>query len=165
MEVKMLTQPSSACENLLEQVDAYEHPELVERLKRKIGISHTKAQLLFSDTKRFLYLCATNEQPLGPTKAIDAGWHEFLMYTREYSEFCIEILGKFIHHVPTPVLTNDHVVRKVNKTQQLASDTFENISENWICVKNASVDCDDSCNHCESGSCAPGQCKSVVTKS
>lgn len=39
---------------------------------------------------------------LSPSKAVDAGWHTFILHTLDYAEFCERVAGRFIHHVPTP---------------------------------------------------------------
>lgn len=35
-----------------------------------------------------------------PTRVEDLGWHAFLLFTREYAEFCHRTAGRFIHHAP-----------------------------------------------------------------
>ncbi|BFU44969.1 hypothetical protein KRMM14A1004_32060 [Krasilnikovia sp. MM14-A1004] len=41
--------------------------------------------------------------PIGPSDLVDIGWHTFILYTREYAEFCERVAGRFIHHVPDDV--------------------------------------------------------------
>jgi hypothetical protein len=31
---------------------------------------------------------------------VDEVWHAFILFTREYADFCQDIFGEFIHHVP-----------------------------------------------------------------
>jgi hypothetical protein len=31
---------------------------------------------------------------------VDEVWHEHILHTREYAEFCCRALGNFLHHVP-----------------------------------------------------------------
>ncbi|MFH9118608.1 glycine-rich domain-containing protein [Streptomyces globisporus] len=42
---------------------------------------------------------------LSPSKAVDAGWHTFILHTVSYAEFCVA--SRFIHHVPTPNAETD----------------------------------------------------------
>jgi len=35
-----------------------------------------------------------------PSVAVDALWHEMVLHTRDYQEFCDQALGRFLHHVP-----------------------------------------------------------------
>ena len=51
-----------------------------------------------------------------PSKGVDAAWHEFILFTRAYHAFCLESLGKFLHHTPaeamsTPTLAQDGIKR------------------------------------------------------
>jgi hypothetical protein len=60
------------------------------------------SQQLLLDTVRFLFICRCIPEygPYSPTPAIDAGWHEFLMFTEEYQHFCDTYLSGFVHHRP-----------------------------------------------------------------
>lgn len=115
---------------LLNSVMAYEHPELIDRYKRKLDMNDEDARELFADTKRYLYLCAVAGKPLAPPHAVDQGWHEFLMYTKDYQDFCFAHLGKFVHHNPNPML-RPHAVLRVSDTNKLAIMHFGELSKNW----------------------------------
>ena len=39
-----------------------------------------------------------------PSRAVDALWHEFILHTRAYSEWCDITLGRFLHHTPAEAL-------------------------------------------------------------
>ena len=66
-------QKSGAVAGMLASVMAYEHPELVQRFKRKLELDDVDAEQLFDDTKRYLYLCAVADKPLAPPAIIDQG--------------------------------------------------------------------------------------------
>jgi hypothetical protein len=117
----------------------YKHPHLVARLQRKCSMSHEEAEQLFLDTKQFMYLCAKYPGGLAPTKVIDEGWHNFILFTRDYRRFCLDFLGRFIHHEPIPPGTakNGELVRKA---VNLARSTFgDSLSKNWSAE---GADCD-----------------------
>jgi hypothetical protein len=67
---------------------AYEHPALVDRLQEKLGLSQEQAEELFTDTKRFLFICGTKDGAFGPPEMIDECWHAFILFTKEYADFC-----------------------------------------------------------------------------
>lgn len=87
----------------LNKVMAYKNPALVARLQEKLNLSKEDAETLFADTKRFLYLCATNKHHLIPPTMVDEGWHNFILFTKDYQKFCHRFLGRFIHHAPKDV--------------------------------------------------------------
>src|SRR5262249_30259160 len=39
-----------------------------------------------------------------PSKVVDAFWHEFILHTRAYAQWCELTLGRFLHHTPAEVL-------------------------------------------------------------
>ena len=55
---------------------------------------------LLIEVVKFLYLVSISDMKLSPSLIVDLGWHEFILFTRGYQNFCIEQLGRFIHHVP-----------------------------------------------------------------
>lgn len=116
----------------LSVVMAYEHAELVHRLVEKEGMSPEEAWMLFEDTKRFLWLCANTKKPIAPTHRIDTCWHNFILFTREYHDFCQQFFGKFIHHRPEPRLSENTVkALSAKETAELASQVFGSVSVNW----------------------------------
>lgn len=135
----------------LQDVDKWSHPEFVQRIMSTLSMSPEEARLLFLDVKRYLYLCAITRQKLTPPLPIDLGWHEFLMYTRDYQSFCTEVLGVLIHHVPDPVLQS--VVNKTSSlaTVNLAGEYFGELSRNWSKVSSGECNPDSDCHG--DGSC------------
>ncbi|MGW1809241.1 glycine-rich domain-containing protein [Streptomyces sp. NPDC002078] len=80
-------------------------PELYGRVTRRLAkeaaVRPETAERMMDASLGFLYLCATNpEQRFTPTPLVDEGWHTFIVYTREYAEFCSRVAGGFIHHEP-----------------------------------------------------------------
>ena len=75
--------------------------DVITRYARNTQLSYQDAERHVFELRRFLVLCATNEGPgYGMRGQIDEAWHTFLMFTREYAEFCDAIGGRFIHHQP-----------------------------------------------------------------
>lgn len=121
-------------EGALAAVMAYSNAFFIQRLKSKLGITEAQALALFEDMKRFLYLCGTHDRALGvlgPSPEIDKAWHEFILCTEDYAEFCICNFGKFIHHRPNRPddPTGDGSV--ATRTLELARATFGDLTDNW----------------------------------
>ena len=129
------------------EVMKYEHRGLVERFERKLGLGPADARQLFKDTKLFLLLCAENpRQHYVPTKAIDEGWHNFILYTRDYASFCDNYFGKFLHHQPHDSFTNHKSSGGALRTLHAAYDAFgSGLSDNWHVAEFAATDPCDSC--------------------
>lgn len=50
--------------------------------------------------KKFMYLAATSDFMVSPSEIIDNVWHQHLIFTQSYQDFC-NILGKQIQHIPS----------------------------------------------------------------
>ncbi len=33
-----------------------------------------------------------------PSQAVDTVWHEFILFTKKYDQFCHDTFGRFLHH-------------------------------------------------------------------
>lgn len=70
-------------------------------LRDHSDIGQDRAERIADQALAFLGACARfPEKRLAPSKTVDIGWHAFILYTREYAEFCERVAGRFIHHVP-----------------------------------------------------------------
>jgi len=101
----------------LEKVLAYQNDYIIQEFSRKhkkYKLSKEEASLLFDDLKRYLWMTATidlkrdeNEGEILPDVSIsesmiiiDEMWHEFILVTEQYADFCNENFGRYIHHPP-----------------------------------------------------------------
>lgn len=50
--------------------------------------------------KKFMYLAATSDLMVSPSEMVDVVWHQHLIFTQSYADFC-NLLGKQIQHVPS----------------------------------------------------------------
>jgi len=100
----------------LSEILNYKNPSVLERFKRYHPDRSGKAEQLFEDllyffwgTKKhhedkekdpnnlnlnFSYVMDTDMEEL------DLMWHVFLLYTRDYNDFCQKYFGEFLHHQP-----------------------------------------------------------------
>ncbi|MFF7891522.1 glycine-rich domain-containing protein [Streptomyces sp. NPDC007907] len=82
-------------------------PEVTDRLARRITADHpeiTEATARRIVGQAAAFIAASGNQPgqsLAPSKLVDYGWHAFILHTVDYTRFCEEVVGRFVHHVPT----------------------------------------------------------------
>jgi hypothetical protein len=82
----------------------FEAPYLIEKLlKDHVVDSAEEANALFTEVKRYLVL-----NQIDRTKAwkmyslrVDEVWHQFVLFTVEYSSFCDKYFGHYAHHAPS----------------------------------------------------------------
>ncbi|MCW2765805.1 MAG: hypothetical protein JWO11_1764 [Nocardioides sp.] len=74
---------------------------LTGRVAREELVSTEQAERIMTQALAFLQACALNPgTALSPSPQVDIGWHAFVLYTRDYAEFCQRVAGRFVHHVP-----------------------------------------------------------------
>jgi hypothetical protein len=103
MSATTLTPPIS-----LEELLAYRHRGVVCRYAKDHHAAPAEAEEVFQQLLKWLYLCARAADGLEgfgcvvspDIEKIDWMWHTFLLFTRDYADFCECYLGTFIHHVP-----------------------------------------------------------------
>ena len=85
--------------------------------------------------KKFMYLAATSDLMVSPSPIIDIVWHQHLIFTPSYSDFC-DLLGKRIQHVPS-TRSREEAERfrhARERTQKLYSEKFgEAPKDVWEC--------------------------------
>ncbi len=76
-------------------------PLIIEKTS-KISKDHKiNTEELILELVRFLDLIHCTNQHLSPSLVVDLAWHEFILFTKFYNEFCIKHYDRFIHHTPS----------------------------------------------------------------
>lgn len=94
---------------------AYQNADVTARFAEDFGVSQGDAEEIFTECKRWLWLCAKRKRELESGRgesfvvplfneafAIDLMWHTFLLFTEDYARFCEQKFGFFVHHYPRP---------------------------------------------------------------
>jgi hypothetical protein len=76
------------------------YPSIIKRISRERMVRKTTAARWLHETMKFLDLCAGSAEELAPSKRVDHAWHEFLLHTREYEQWCHDRYRQYIHHTP-----------------------------------------------------------------
>jgi hypothetical protein len=82
----------------------FEAPYLVEKLsKDRIVDSAEQASALFTEVKRYLVLNQVDQTKSWKMYSlrVDEVWHQFVLFTVEYSAFCDKYFGHYAHHAPS----------------------------------------------------------------
>ena len=56
--------------------------------------------LAILEYKKFMYLAATAEFMVSPSEIVDTVWHQHLIFTQSYQDFC-NLVNKQIQHIPS----------------------------------------------------------------
>lgn len=82
---------------------SYQAPFLIEKLlKERIVESEKEANALFLELKRYIVIAYLDDTICWDmySRRIDEVWHQFVLFTKEYTDFSEHFFGRYIHHVP-----------------------------------------------------------------
>jgi hypothetical protein len=82
----------------------YQAPFLVEKLvKDRFVDTSDEACALFTEVKRYLVLTHVDQTKNWKmhSLSVDEAWHQFVLFTAEYSGFCTKYFGYYRHHFPS----------------------------------------------------------------
>jgi hypothetical protein len=103
---------------------SFEAPYLIEKLLADhVCASEDEARALFREVKRYLFLNRADQSKIWEMHSfrIDEVWHQFVLFTRQYMEFCTRYYGVYLPHSPS----NAPESPKNNKTQTIPVATFK----------------------------------------
>jgi uncharacterized protein (TIGR04222 family) len=73
-----------------------------DRVAQENGWTAAFTARAIEEYRRFAFLAAVAGHPVAPPSAVDAVWHEHLVFTHNYwDEFCGKTLGRPLHHFPS----------------------------------------------------------------
>jgi hypothetical protein len=123
-------------------LEAYDPIFLRQALLSK-GVFETESlyEVALVEFKKFVALYYFFNEPVAMTSPeVDALWHQFILFTRQYFEFCNHFLGSYLHHEPSP--RNGSVNKgSAKRFCELYSQLFGTISRIWRSA--------DECSSCE----------------
>lgn len=103
-------------------------PQLHEKLAtRHPHWQDDQINLVLRALRQYFLVCleaqaATGRLTIGmPSKAVDDAWHEFILMSRHYTEFCRHAFGRYLHHAPESTLQSGIDDALVNTLQQFKS--------------------------------------------
>lgn len=81
-------------------------PGLYEKLREKHpSLSLKDCQLVGHALRQFFLAYLKSGKYISmPSQVVDDLWHEFILYTRHYEQFCRRAFGGFLHHTPAAAL-------------------------------------------------------------
>jgi hypothetical protein len=116
----------------IEYINSYSYPNrIAEEVTIKYPhLSIDDTQLVIEGLKQYFTVCyiARGAFVSMPSKAVDIAWHELILFTKIYREFCMNALGKFLHHTPVEAMETPTVAQEgIKRTWNIAC-TLEEIN-------------------------------------
>ncbi|MBN2825558.1 MAG: hypothetical protein JXQ76_09555 [Campylobacterales bacterium] len=91
-------------------IQNYQFKPLIQKRLAKTypHLNEQDTKLVFKALREYFELSLQSQNQLlaMPSQVVDVAWHEFILTTREYSKFCKEAFGSYLHHTPTEVMAS-----------------------------------------------------------
>jgi hypothetical protein len=126
----------------------FDAPFLIEKLVKDHAVaSDDEARALFLEVKRYLVLVAAD-----PTVAwsmyslrVDHIWHQFILFTRQYIDYCRQNFDKYVQHAPSTSPPAEGLARLTPSTFRMFADRYEELFSEplpdlWYDEKNVTLD-------------------------
>ncbi len=96
----------------------YKNENVISRFTDLFDVGEEEAEAIFTETKKFLYI-SRHPGVFIPDELliVDEMWHNFILFTSTYHEFCTHYFGGFLHHLPASK------AEKILHRQQLDADS------------------------------------------
>jgi len=86
---------------LFDKISRFDFGKVLDRYIKDSKVSPESAAQTLVELKRWFTLCALHPEKTYATGGkVDELWHTFILFTKDYARFCLDITGAFIHHVP-----------------------------------------------------------------
>ncbi len=110
----------------LEKMLQYKNENVLSRFLDIFSVSGSEAEDIFQETKKFLFLCQLPRIYITDDLVIiDEMWHNFILFTKEYHNFCQQHFGKYFHHLPASKKEKEEASRKVTEEPEKAKEEYK----------------------------------------
>jgi hypothetical protein len=114
-------------------LDSYVFPPTImnEVAKRYPHLSDNELELVGQGLRQYFQSCnaAALKTVSMPSRVVDLAWHEFILMTRPYAQFCDNGLGRFLHHTSATDIGSSEAVKQGLKAAWFHACEWEGIDQ------------------------------------
>jgi len=115
----------------LDYIQRYSFPKRVEDavLKAYPNLKAEQVSQVIDALREYFKIAtiANGKMVSMPSQVVDVAWHEFLLFTKAYNNFCQKAFGKFFHHHPTEGMKSKTEAQRGIKLSWKIACKLENI--------------------------------------
>jgi len=111
----------------------YRNEDVISRFTGIFRIEEEEAKDIFQETKKFLSIGRTEGVFISEDLlVIDEMWHNFILFTRDYEEFCMRCFGVFLHHTPTSRTEKEKFRMLLASNPEEAAERMERMNRKFM---------------------------------
>lgn len=92
----------------LDFIKGYEFPPGLgtKFAKTHDSLDDVQQEMVFAALRDYFVMCQQARQVMVsmPSQVVDDAWHEFILFTKDYCEFCTQAFGRYLHHTPAEAM-------------------------------------------------------------
>ena len=104
---------------------AYQDENIISRFTDSFDVTWQEAEDIFQETKKFLII---GKKPgvfmFDDILILDEMWHNFICFTREYTEFGNTYFGHYLHHLPNTKAEKEKIKKLVAEQPEKAREEY-----------------------------------------
>lgn len=116
----------------LEEAVNYDNDDVVHRFVGIFDMPFEDAKQIFHETKKWIWLAAIAEEERSIKLLmdkdlvwIDEMWHNFILFTKAYDDYCATKFGFYVHHRPTPHKEKLHLESEIATNPSIAENLIK----------------------------------------
>lgn len=125
----------------IELINNWNMRDIAYRLVKREGLKEQEVQEAIIEFKKYMIIhLVTGKTIAMSSDIVDLVWHQFILFTKEYHEFCFSVFDEYIHHSPATDTKKPKQVHLENLLSGYAS-LFGNLPKIWK-KELSRIDCD-----------------------
>lgn len=110
------------------EILSYQNEAILNRYMRDFGGSKESASECFLALKQYLVICGISSTATKQSSdSVDQMWHTFILFTKDYRDFCDSYIGRFIDHDPIGGADTE----PFSKTLELVKEIFGEVNPKY----------------------------------
>ncbi len=120
----------------LTMIDEYQDEDVLSRFTDMYDVGQEEALDIFKETKKFLSISLKKGVFISDDLLIiDAMWHNFILFTSKYEQFCMQCFdNRFLHHLPASKKEKEDQRLMLEKDPELARQEYLNKLEKMMSI-------------------------------
>jgi hypothetical protein len=113
-------------------IDAFDFPITIKKnvVAKYPHLTESDLAEVIRGLRTYFHICllARKRQVSMPSQVVDVAWHEFILFTKQYKQFCDSAFKRFLHHMPAEAMTTPTIAQNGIKRAWALSCAREKIN-------------------------------------